>query len=426
MIKPLLLLVCAAAVQYAHAQTPAAGKAISVAEVTRIEQTLSADDMQGRKVFSPGIAKAADFIISEFKEAGLQPLPGKKDYRQEFVMVNVLKSTREANLDGEPLGADRIAAFTANSDLAIAQTDPYGVVHINKGEDFMPTIFKYLSSQENYLIIVDTAFQHMFARLSNYKMPQFENGGNKIVLLTTANPKQYTIRIRQETKRDTLTNLVGVLPGRAKSDESVIFSAHYDHLGIMKADAAGDSIYNGANDDASGTTAVISLAKYFSKLKSNNRTLIFAAFTAEEIGEFGSQYFSHQMDPAKVMAMFNIEMIGTESKWGKNSCYITGFDRTDMGAILQKNLVKSPFKFYADPYTSENLFFRSDNASLAKVGVPAHTISTSKMDSEKFYHTAGDAIETLDMQNMTEVIKSIALSSKSIVAGTDTPKRVKL
>ena len=424
MLKPFLLLVGTVAIQYTHAQT--AGKSISVAEVTQIEKTLSSDEMQGRKVFTPGIEKAADYIISEFKAAGLEPLPGKTDYRQPFVMVNVQKSTREANLDGNPISADKIAAFTSNSDLALTQTDPYGVVHINKGEDFMPTIFKYLRSSENYLIFVDTAFEHMFDRLTGMKMPQFENGGNKIVLMTTANPKNYTIRIRQEVKRDTLTNIVGVLPGKSKKDESVIFSAHYDHLGIIKPDAGGDSIYNGANDDASGTTAVITLAKYFSKLHSNNRTLIFAAFTAEEIGEFGSAYFSHQFDPAKVMAMFNIEMIGTESKWGKNSCYITGYDRTDMGAILQKNLLKSPFKFYPDPYTAENLFFRSDNASLAKVGVPAHTISTSKMDSEKNYHTAGDEIGTLDMQNMTEVIKAIALSSRTIVAGTDTPKRVKL
>ena len=82
--------------------------------------------------------------------------------------------------------------------------------------------------------------------------------------------------------------------------------------------------YNGANDDASGVTAVITLASYFSKLNNNQRTLVFAAFTAEEIGEFGSAYFSRRLDPDKVVAMLNIEMIGTESKWGKNSAYITG------------------------------------------------------------------------------------------------------
>jgi Zn-dependent M28 family amino/carboxypeptidase len=185
-----------------------------------------------------------------------------------------------------------------------------------------------------------------------------------------------------------------------------------------------DSIYNGANDDASGTTAVIMLANYFQKLKNNERTLIFAAFTAEESGGFGSQYFSRQLDPEKVVAMFNIELIGTPSKWGTNSAFITGYEKTDMGKILGKNLQGSRFKFYPDPYPEQQLFYRSDNATLARLGVAAHTISTSKMDVEKFYHTQEDEIETLDMKNMTEIIKAIALSSTSIVAGKETPSRV--
>jgi Zn-dependent M28 family amino/carboxypeptidase len=124
------------------------------------------------------------------------------------------------------------------------------------------------------------------------------------------------------------------------------------------------------------------------------------------------------------MAMFNIEMIGTESKWGTNSAYITGYERTDMGKILEKNIGGSKFSFYPDPYPEQQLFYRSDNASLAKQGVPAHTISTSKMDSEKYYHKLGDEIGTLDMNNMARIIQSIALSSRSIVSGADTPSRV--
>jgi Zn-dependent M28 family amino/carboxypeptidase len=130
------------------------------------------------------------------------------------------------------------------------------------------------------------------------------------------------------------------------------------------------------------------------------------------------------MDPAAVMAMFNIEMIGTDSKWGANSAYITGYEKTDMGTILEKNLEGSPFKFYPDPYPQQQLFYRSDNATLARLGVPAHTISTSKMDSEPHYHKASDEIGTLDTKNMAAIIESIAVSSKSIIAGKDTPTRV--
>ena len=92
------------------------------------------------------------------------------------------------------------------------------------------------------------------------------------------------------------------------------------------------------------------LAKYFKALGNNERTIVFAAFTGEEMGGLGSQYFSKQFDPNKVVAMFNIEMIGTESKWGTNSAYITGYEKTDMGPILQKNLEGTGFTFYPDPY----------------------------------------------------------------------------
>jgi Zn-dependent M28 family amino/carboxypeptidase len=166
------------------------------------------------------------------------------------------------------------------------------------------------------------------------------------------------------------------------------------------------------------------LANYFKKQNNNERTIIFTAFVAEELGGYGAKYFSKQLAADKVIAMFNLEMIGTESKWGKNSAYITGYEKSNMGEILQKNLDGTAFKFYPDPYPEQQLFYRSDNATLAKLGVPAHTISTSKMDSEPNYHTADDEIETLDLDNMNESIKAIALSSSSIVSGKDTPTRV--
>ncbi len=230
---------------------------------------------------------------------------------------------------------------------------------------------------------------------------------------------------RQEflVKRKPANNVIGILPGKSKPDEFVIFSAHYDHLGVVKSGE--DKVYNGANDDASGTTAVIALAKYFKELNQNERTIIFVAFTGEEVGGFGSKFFSENIDSNKVIAMFNIEMIGTESKWGKNSAYITGFEKSDFGTILQKNLQGSNFNFNPDPYPSQQLFYRSDNARLAALGVPAHTISTSKMDSEANYHKLSDEVSTLDLNNMTEIIKSIAISAQTIVNGIDTPSRVK-
>lgn len=166
------------------------------------------------------------------------------------------------------------------------------------------------------------------------------------------------------------------------------------------------------------------MAKYYAATKNNERTLIFAAFTAEEVGGFGAQYFSKQFNPLDVKAMFNIEMIGSESKWGKNSAFITGYEKTDMGKLLQGNLAGTNFTFYPDPYTSQNLFYRSDNATLARLGVPAHTISTTKIDVDPYYHKASDELSTIDISNMTQIIRSIALSARGIISGKETPTRV--
>jgi Zn-dependent M28 family amino/carboxypeptidase len=236
-------------------------------------------------------------------------------------------------------------------------------------------------------------------------------------------PKEFTVKAEQQIEEVKYANVVGILPGRSRPSENVIFSGHYDHLGISRP-VDGDSIYNGANDDAAGITGVIMLAKHFAMQNNNERTIVFAAFTAEESGGFGSQYFSRQFDPAKVIAMFNLEMIGTESKWGKNSAYITGFEKSDMGKILQKNLEGSSFSFNPDPYPQQNLFYRSDNATLARLGVPAHTISTSKMDSEPNYHKPSDEVKTLDLSNMAAIIEAIAKSAATIISGKDTPSRV--
>ncbi len=414
------LLVCSIFIQ---AQNP---PIISESEVSRVEKTLAADDMEGRRVFTPGIEKAASFIIDEFKKAGLQPLTGSKDYKQSFTMIEPETTEVNATLDGQPFDKKNVVVLSSATSLTITPEDHYQKIVIKSAADFRPVLFKYLDSKENVLIVVDTSLSKNFTRLTMMKLPQFENFGNRIFILTATDPQQYNIQIKQKINRKELTNLVGILPGISKPEEYVIFSAHYDHLGIGKPDQNGDSVYNGANDDASGTTAVIMLADYYRKLHNNQRTLVFVAFTAEEIGEFGSSYFSRQLDPGKIMAMFNIEMIGTESKWGTNSAYITGYDKSDMGAILQKNLGNTKFTFYPDPYPTQNLFLRSDNATLAKRGVPAHTISTSKMDSEKFYHKQGDGVETLDLKNMTEIINAISLSAGSIISGMDTPSRINL
>jgi hypothetical protein len=152
--------------------------------------------------------------------------------------------------------------------------------------------------------------------------------------------------------------------------------------------------------------------------------VVFVAFTAEEIGGYGARYFSQQLNPDDVIAMFNIEMIGKDSKFGKNTAFITGYERSDFGKILQKNLAGTEFTFHPDPYPEQNLFYRSDNATLAALGVPAHTISTDQIDTDKLYHSVKDEYASLDVENILSTIKAIAKSAVSIVKGEDTPTRI--
>ena len=406
-------------------------KMINAAEVERIEKILSADDMQGRKTFTPGIDKAADFISAEFAKSKLKFLDNNKSYFQDIVMIKSKPVEVSGMLGNDSLTMANVTANTTAAEININSLKDYEIVVVKKGDDFSKIVFPLFDINKNLLILVDTSHARRFKGMQRFTgNAKFTSAVSQVFILTTnLDPAGITLHIKNQQTEQKLKNVVGILPGKSKKDEYVVFSCHYDHLGIGKPNAAMDSIYNGANDDAAGTSAVIMLSKYFSELKEKNeRTIIFVAFTAEEIGGFGSRYFSKQLNPDKVMAMFNIEMIGTESKWGTNSAYITGYEKSDMGKILQANLANSKFHFEPDPYPKQNLFYRSDNATLAELGVPAHTISTSKMEeapnNEPNYHKVTDEIGTLDMNNMAEIIKAIAISSKTIVSGKDTPGRV--
>ncbi|RZK73865.1 MAG: M20/M25/M40 family metallo-hydrolase [Pedobacter sp.] len=423
----LLLFVC----QYGYAQT--IEQIISKEYVERLIKTLSSDDMQGRATFTPGIDRAAKFIESEFKSIGLKPLTGEAGFRQSFSKIQLKPSETKVSINNKVIDPANVMSYGNTSEsLSFDQSSNTPVLYFDASKSFMEQFRPVLRSGKKQIIIVNPSLAEDFKRIKvrlgeGSILDQKDINSNPnltlFILDEATTVTSYKIELKNTLVNMPLFNVAGMIPGKSKAKEIVVFSGHYDHLGIIKS-VEQDSIANGADDDASGITGMIALAKYYKKSNNNERTLIFVAFTAEEIGGYGSQYFSSKLNPDDVIAMFNIEMIGKDSKFGQNTAYITGFEKSDFGAILQKNLKGTEFTFHPDPYPSQNLFYRSDNATLAALGVPAHTISTVQIDGDKLYHTVKDEFSSLDVNNILSTIRGIAKSAITIVKGTDTPTRI--
>lgn len=408
-------------------------KIIDQQNVERIIKTLSDDNMEGRATFTPGIDRAAKFIEGEFKKIGLQPLKGESSFRQNIPpMVKTMVTNTKLVINGKEVPADK---FVVSAGASFSWSDMTGVDVVKqaggmggRGAGGRPAPGAADGPGKKRLVIMDASGAAMIARMKDRAATgsvSAKASPDQTVTVTGDFGDITSISVSADVKTESapLFNVAGMLPGKSKPNEYVVFSGHYDHLGVRPG-MKPDSVFNGADDDASGTTAVIELAKYYKALGNNERTLIFVAFCAEEIGGYGARHFTTTVNPDQVVAMFNIEMIGKASKWGQNSAFITGFERSDFGQILQRNLEGTAFKFYPDPYIKENLFYRSDNATLAALGVPAHTISTDQIDIDPDYHKVTDELKTLDVANITAAIRAIALSSRTIVSGKDTPTRV--
>ncbi len=400
---------------------------INLQTVTNDVTYLASDELEGRGTFTPGITKAAEFIGKRFKEAGLVPLDGAMGYEQDFSLYNVKPESVAVNLNGEVINAEMVAVATSNESLNWDDSTSVALTVIGKDDDFREKIGELNQRGGSNLVVIDPAHEGMFKRYQAYfggGLNKFEiNTDNTLVMVVTAitDVKSVAVNVTNTVKTQSLSNVVGVLPGKSK--EVVLFSAHYDHLGVDEQ-AEGDKIYNGADDDASGTTAIMNLAQYYRDQGDNQRTLVFSAFTAEEIGGYGSKYFSNHIDSDNIVAMVNIEMIGKPSKFGAGTFWMTGFERSNLGALMNESLKAMNTEVHPDPYPEQRLFYRSDNATLARLGVPAHSFSSTQLDKDKHYHKASDDVASLDLASMTKVINSIAIASQSLVDGKATPTRV--
>jgi Zn-dependent M28 family amino/carboxypeptidase len=224
-----------------------------------------------------------------------------------------------------------------------------------------------------------------------------------------------------------LRNVIGLLRGSdpVLTKTYVLVTAHYDHLGV-KPGGTGDRIFNGANDDGSGTVSVIELGAALATLDPTpKRSIVFLTFFGEEIGTLGSQYYAtHPVFPIETtVADVNLEQVGrTDATDGRkrSQATFTGFAYSDMPRFFQKAGAATGVRVLSDASYGDSFFSRSDNAPLANVGIPAHTLAVAFGFPD--YHEVGDEWQKIDYDNMAQVVRMVALGIMLLADNPQQPK----
>lgn len=288
---------------------------------------------------------------------------------------------------------------------------------------FSVTAFAQEVSKERINTVISTlASDEMKGR--EIGTPENDNAANYIAKLFKENNLEYctgnSYLIPFNYKGKTVYNVCGVKKG--KTDKYLGFSGHFDHIGTNNKN--GDNIYNGADDDASGITTLVGIADYF-RDKKPEFSMVFMAFNGEEKGMLGSKAISKDtnLDPIynNLSALFNFEMVATESEFGKNALFITGDEFSDLDELFNQNAVNG-LKIHPDPYASEQLFYRSDNVSFVKKKIIAHSISTADMSKIKHYHQVNDDVSVVDFDNLTQIINNFGKTLDKLSPKNFTPK----
>ena len=256
---------------------------------------------------------------------------------------------------------------------------------------------------------------------SQLKLLKIKPGGDNGGYLQTV---KFMRRVRgapeQPPTEATTTNVIGILPGRDKdlAKETILLSAHLDHLGVGR-EVNGDSIYNGADDDASGVTAVLELARALRSGPAPKRTVVFVLFGSEEIGGHGARYFQeHPPVPIEsFVANLEFEMIGRpDSAVPPHTLWLTGYERSNLGPALKV----FGARLVADPHPQQRFFQRSDNYVLARKGIIAHTVSSFGLHTD--YHRPSDDLAHIDFAHMTDAIKSMVAPVRWLVNSSFKPE----
>lgn len=251
-----------------------------------------------------------------------------------------------------------------------------------------------------------------------------ENAANYIAALFKENNLEYctgnSYLVPFEYKGKTTYNVCGVKKG--KTDKYLGFSGHFDHIGMSKNPK--DNVYNGADDDASGITTLVGIADYF-KNKNPEFSMVFMAFNGEEKGMLGSKAISTNPSLDKIYnnmtALFNFEMVATESAFGKNALFMTGDEFSDLDELFNKNAANG-LKVNPDPYAAQQLFYRSDNVSFVKKKIIAHSFSTVDMTKATHYHNESDDVNVVDFDNLTQIINNFGNTLEKLTPKNFAPR----
>jgi Zn-dependent M28 family amino/carboxypeptidase len=221
-----------------------------------------------------------------------------------------------------------------------------------------------------------------------------------------------------------LQNIVGYLEGTDPElkNEYILFGAHHDHLGVRGEEE--DNIYNGADDNATGTTAVIALAEYFAALGTNKRSLIFATFTAEERGLIGSRHLATNLpiQNDQLVCMINFEMIGKPAADGSWNLLYLGPDLSTLDEIFIQALDEdSPVALVGPEEHQVRYFFGSDNVAFHSQGFITTTLASPHSTDDPYYHRPNDHYEFLNVDYMSAVIRAVVDITEPLVSGEATP-----
>ncbi|WP_281614421.1 M20/M25/M40 family metallo-hydrolase [Flammeovirga sp. SubArs3] len=413
---------------------------ISVARTQEIIDTLASDHLKGRYAGTEGEYITTEYIKDQFEKVGLKPAGENGTYFQTITKYYKSVQVEELFLNKILISKSDYFIDTNEKLVILKKAKGVKVVDLPEDQSFLNFREELIKSNELTLVWVK-GDQHIQAMRNSKDKNTTGRYTDKLeadhtIIWVKENEKvkekfkKMLLHYSQNVEEVKMRNVMAKIEGGAKPNEVVMISAHHDHIGILKP-IQGDSIANGADDNASGVSAVIQLAEHYARRKMKYpRTILFTTFTAEEMGLVGSSYMADHMSEEElksIVAMVNIEMIGKTSANGKRKAYITGYDKTNLGKIMAQTVLKNKmnFKFFPDPYDELHLFMRSDNAPFAAKGVPAQTVSSTDIDFDTYYHTVNDEIKTLNYQNIVDVIQGIAIGIEPVIKGRSTPTRVK-